>query len=287
MQNLLSHFILISIAIFSLAFPHDTFMQNDIDATKYTSFEEFPRIQVGLITIDMSELEPFTFIQHIIKLTDDPECKAILVYATGEGDDLGQAFALFNELRHATHVKPVITLIDSQCTSACYYIAAGANQIVASPTALIGGIGAQITLMRQHKSRTTGEVESDITYHSFTKGAYKKVFDLHASAPDEKDTAMIQSLLENIYERFTQDIAQSRNLNLTHVITYAAEGNIFTGSQAQNFGLIDILGSYSDTYPVIRKLLEERDQPSDLPIELIRLAEDPIDNFVTFDENII
>ena len=67
---------------------------------------------------------------------------------------------------------------------------------------------------------------------------------------DEK--ALLQSLIDDTYEQFTQSVAQSRNLPMDTVNNWA-NGKIFTGHQAQKLGLIDQIGSLQDAIEIIKQ----------------------------------
>ena len=61
-----------------------------------------------------------------------------------------------------------------------------------------------------------------------------------------------QSILDDCYETFTQAVAKSRKLSLNAKDTWA-NGKIFTGKQAKDFGLIDEIGSAYNAIKVIQR----------------------------------
>ena len=62
---------------------------------------------------------------------------------------------------------------------------------------------------------------------------------------------MLQSLLDDTYDQFVDDVAQSRKLS-AHASEWA-NGRIFTGRQAHKLGLIDETGSVSDAIKAIKE----------------------------------
>jgi protease IV len=60
--------------------------------------------------------------------------------------------------------------------------------------------------------------------------------------PEEQ---ILQSLIDNTYEQFVNTVAESRHLDPATVRTFA-DGRIFTGEQAVEFGVVDRLGSEED-----------------------------------------
>ena len=65
--------------------------------------------------------------------------------------------------------------------------------------------------------------------------------------------SLLQSVSDDVYKSFVQDIAQARHL-ATQEASIWADGKIFTGVQALKLGLVDELGSYSHAIKKIKEL---------------------------------
>ncbi len=67
-----------------------------------------------------------------------------------------------------------------------------------------------------------------------------------ASRPQtEKDVAVLQGLVNSMYERFIDVVAQGRGMD-RETVYKLADGRIYDGSQAQKNGLVDKIGYYEE-----------------------------------------
>jgi protease-4 len=58
----------------------------------------------------------------------------------------------------------------------------------------------------------------------------------------DSDKAILQSMIDDVQSQFVEAVAVGRNLDES-AVRNLADGRIFTGRQAQQFGLVDELGS--------------------------------------------
>jgi len=221
-----------------------------INITKQYSELLKPKTQVGLIELDGLLTNSGPYSSQLTKFFKDPQIKAIVLKIDCGGSAAGTGYALYNEislLKKAYH-KPVIALVENTCASGGYWIACATDHIVAPSTALIGSIGVTFQYLFEIPKLLE---QYNITYHSITAGTYKATGDsFKAMTEGEKD--LLQSVLNDTYEQFTQSVAQSRNVSMTTVDTWA-NGKIFTGNQAKDLGLIDQIGSLQDVIKLIKE----------------------------------
>jgi protease-4 len=64
---------------------------------------------------------------------------------------------------------------------------------------------------------------------------------------------MIQGLIDNVFTQFVQAVAESRDME-EDVVRKLADGRIFSGQQALEAGLIDILGNFTDAITLAAEL---------------------------------
>jgi len=165
------------------------------------------------------------------------------------GSTSGTAYSIYNEMKilKAAHPKPVIVLVENVCASGGYWISCAADHIIAGSTALIGSIG--VTLPYLFGLRQFIE-QYKITYTPVQAGKYKGVGNPFIDiTPDDK--LMLQSVLDDEYNQFTQIVAKNRNIPLAKKDEWA-NGRVFTGEQAKRIGLIDEIGSLSNAIKVIK-----------------------------------
>lgn len=136
--------------------------------------------------------------------------------------------------------KPVVASMGSVAASGGFYAAIGAEKIVAAPGTLTGSMGVII------KFANLEQIFQKIGYQSqvVKSGEFKDM-----GSPDraltESEIALLQGLINSVHSQFVADIAESRALDIEEV-RKIADGRIFSGEQAKEYGLIDELGNFHD-----------------------------------------
>ena len=209
-----------------------------------------PRTQVGVLPIKGVLYDSSSYVKQLHTFFKDTNIKAILLKMDSPGSASGTGETIFNELQtlKKEYPKPVVTLIENQCTSGGYWIACASDYIIAPGTALLGSIGVTFSYLFQLK----GLIEQyNIRYASVKAGTYKTTTDPFVDITPEEQ-ALLQGIANDTYQQFTQSIASARKLSL-NTINEWADGKILTGQQAYKLGLIDELGSASNAIKVIRE----------------------------------
>ena len=170
---------------------------------------------------------------------EDAEVKAIVFRVDSPGGSYVASDTIWRETQLARKAgKPVIVTMGNLAGSGGYFVAMGADKIVAQPgtiTASIGVLGGKL----------------------FTKGFWDKVGitydEVHTSdngtmftgAQDytPKEWAKFQQWLDRVYADFTSKVAAGRKLE-TSKVRALAKGRIWTGEDALGLGLVDALGGF-------------------------------------------
>ena len=76
----------------------------------------------------------------------------------------------------------------------------------------------------------------------------------------EKDRTVLQGIIDDVYEQFVQDVAESRDMSVEDV-KKVADGRILTGSQALAEGLVDKMGGLDDAIDIAAKLAGIEGEP--------------------------
>ncbi len=209
-----------------------------------------PRTSVGVLSIKGVLYDSSYYSKHLQRFFKEDSIKAILLKMECPGSASGTGYALFNEIQtlKQEYQKPIIVLVENICASGGLWIACAADYIIAPSTALIGSIGVYFPYLFQLKNFIE---DYKIRYESVKAGTYKTVADPFVDiTPEER--ALLQSVLDDTYQQFTQSIAKTRKLPIT-TVTEWADGKIFTGSQAHKLGLIDEIGSAQNAIKVIKE----------------------------------
>lgn len=207
------------------------------------------KTHVGVIPFKKVLSHAESYLDNLNEFFKDNDIKAIVLMMDCGGGCAGTSQTIFNEIKalKKQHPKPVIVFIENICASGAYYIACAADAIIASPSAFVGSIGVYISLPQLKEFIEQFKVKYDVIKTGTFKTAGDPLLEL---SPEQR--AMLQSLTDQTYTQFVNDVAANRPKLSASNSTAWAEGKIFTGSQALELGLIDKTGSPSTVIEELR-----------------------------------
>jgi protease-4 len=131
-----------------------------------------------------------------------------------------------------------------------YWISTTGDKIFAEPNTITGSIGVFGLLFN---IQDIGN-ENGITWDSVKTG---KFADLSSSVRPKtpEELAQIQKMVDLIYERFITKVAESRQLPKSKV-EEIAQGRVWSGTDAQELGLVDELGGIEDAILAAAEIAE-------------------------------
>lgn len=134
--------------------------------------------------------------------------------------------------------KPVVASMGSVAASGGYYVACGADSIVANPGTTTGSIGviAQFVTLRALLEKIGVRVETVKSGPFKDTGSYHRDF-------SSADKRYLQDWVDDAYAQFTEIVSLERRLDLKNV-KRLADGRVYTGRQAYHSGLVDRLGDF-------------------------------------------
>jgi protease-4 len=170
----------------------------------------------------------------------DPKIDAIIFRIDSPGGSVLAADIIWRSVEVAKQSeKPLIASFSNVAASGGYYVAAGADAILAPPASVTGSIG--VFALRPVLKGLLDKL--DINVERMTRGAHADL--LIASQPLSKETAeILDREIEAIYRLFIERVAEGRELDKREVHG-VAQGRVWTGEQAFERGLIDELGGLS------------------------------------------
>jgi len=135
--------------------------------------------------------------------------------------------------------KPVVASMGSVAASGGYWIAASSDKIIAQPTTITGSIGIFGMINTFENSLETIGV--------FTDGVGTKEL---AGVSITRDLPqgfkeLMQTHIEHGYREFLSLVATSRGMTIEQV-DQVAQGRVWSGQKAFEFGLVDQLGNFDD-----------------------------------------
>jgi len=132
--------------------------------------------------------------------------------------------------------KPVVVSMGSLAASGGYWISANADAIVAQPHTLTGSIGVfgMLPNVQELGERYGLRAERIATSPLAGVGSLWKRL-------DERQLALVQGFVDEIYERFLDLVSEGRKLERA-TVQEIAQGRVWTGARAVELGLVDELG---------------------------------------------
>ena len=182
---------------------------------------------------------------------EDDDVKAIVLYIYSPGGAATTSDLLWNYIREAGKKKPVIASMGSVAASGGYYMAAAADTIVASPNTITGSIGIFNLLFN------TQELYNDklgVRFETMTSHEYSDLFNLTRPFTPAEERVIRQNV-ESGYESFLQVVADSRGMTRDEVHE-VAQGRVWTGTDALDAGLVDILGDIDKAIEIAAEMAE-------------------------------
>ena len=179
----------------------------------------------------------------VLKALEEIEEKkypALLLRIDSPGGTVGDSYEIYQALQRLQSKVKIVASYGNISASGGVYIGMGAPHIMANPGTLTGSIG--VILRGNNLEKLLDRV--GVSFKVIKSGPYKDIlsFDRELTAPEEQ---ILQTLIDNTYEQFVNTVAESRHLDPATVRTFA-DGRIFTGEQAVEFGVVDRLGSEED-----------------------------------------
>lgn len=198
------------------------------------------REKVGVVEIKGLIADSRATLKQLDRFADDAAIKAIVVRINSPGGAVGPSQEILREIEKIKGKKKVVASLGTVAASGGYYIACGANLIMANKGTATGSIG--VLMQFTNVEGLTKKIGLD--FFTLKSGHYKDVGSpFRTMTPEEKE--YLQHLLDNIYQQFLSDVARNRKLPLEKVKSLA-EGKVYTGLEAKQLGLVDEFGNLED-----------------------------------------
>ncbi|MBN2566860.1 signal peptide peptidase SppA [Candidatus Woesearchaeota archaeon] len=194
-------------------------------------------------------VDPDTIAAFIEDAEADDSIKAIIVSI----DSPGGAPVASEEIKRKVEgtEKYTVALIRDVGASGAYWVATGADTIVASPISATGSIGVYGSYLGWE-----GLMERyNVTYNRLVAGAYKDLGSPYKELTEEEG-AIFQRLLDDLYGYFVADVARSRRMDEEEVERLAT-GELILGQTAYEEGLVDELGSWDEAIALVEDRIGE------------------------------
>jgi protease IV len=167
----------------------------------------------------------------------DDSVSAIVLRVDSPGGSVTASETIWREVKKARERgKPVVASMGSVAASGGYYVAMGADAIVANPGTITGSIGVLTGKLVARDLKDRLGVGSDAVRTNANADAWSP------NAPfTPEQHAQIEAEVDLFYDDFVQRVAQGRHLSV-EAVEAVARGRVWTGADAFDHGLVDELG---------------------------------------------
>ncbi len=172
---------------------------------------------------------------------DDEDIKAVVLRVDSPGGSVLASEQIYREvlaLRAAG--KPVVASMGDVAASGGYYIAAPADEILASANTITGSIGVFATVPTFDRTLAKLGVQVDGVGTTALSGVMRLDRPLQPQAE-----AMLQAAIDHTYGQFLQRVADGRH-KTSAAVDAIAQGRVWVGTDARRLGLVDGIGNYQD-----------------------------------------
>jgi protease-4 len=205
--------------------------------------------RVAIVEIEGMILEVDDIVRELRAHRDNPQVKAVVIRINSPGGVVGPTQEIHQALMRLREAgKPVVASLGSIAASGGYYAAVAADRIYANPGTLTGSIGVIMQMANVDNLFKKVGVE----YVVVKAGHYKDLGNFsRPMTPDER--RVLQTLLDDVHGQFIEAVAHGRKLDRAEVVKFA-DGRVFSGVQAKDLRMVDMLGSLEDAVNEAAKL---------------------------------
>jgi len=179
----------------------------------------------------------YNFIRQQTALAgQDPDVTAIVYDHNSYGGEAAGCFECSADIKQLANGKPTLAVVDSNCYSASYALACGADQIAVTPSGGVGSVG--VVAMHISMEKMLADWGLEITF--IHAGAHKIDGNPFQALPDPVKADMEKSIAKS-YDAFTALVADGRSLD--QKVVRDTEARIYRAEDALALGLIDAIAT--------------------------------------------
>ncbi|EMA53350.1 MULTISPECIES: signal peptide peptidase SppA [Halococcus] len=189
-------------------------------------------------------------VAEIERADEDPNVRALIVKLNTPGGEVLPS----EDIRLAVErfSGPTIAYATDTCASGGYWIASGCDELWAREASIVGSIGVRGSNVN---AKGLGD-KLGLEYQPLNAGEYKDAgFPL--KEPEEEDQEYLQGIVDDYYETFVKRVAEGRGLDEETVRD--TEARVYLGTDANENGLVDELGTREDIEDELADRLDTRE----------------------------
>ncbi|MBU0580157.1 MAG: signal peptide peptidase SppA [Candidatus Margulisbacteria bacterium] len=187
---------------------------------------------------------------EIDKVAEDPLVKAIIVRINSPGGSAIAADQIYGKLLKVRENKKkvIVASLGDVAASGGYYIACAADKIISNKGTLAGSIGVYSMFPIYYGLLEKIEIKQETIKTGESVDMLSGLRDI-----TEAEEAMLKESMDEVHTRFILIVAKGRKMQI-EAVRPLAQGQIFTGEQSKENGLVDELGNFSVALEEAKKM---------------------------------
>jgi|TARA_B110000438_G_scaffold70445_1_gene70681 protease-4 len=211
--------------------------------------------KVGIIQVSGPILSSNPTVKDLENFRNRKDISAILVRIDSPGGLVAPTQEIYEKIKTIKEEKPIIASMASVAASGGYYIALGADTIIANPGTIVGSIG----VIMNYPVMTKFLDKVGIEFETVKSGDLKDVGS-YSREVTEADRKHLNEMVDDMYSQFVNVVSQNRSLSKEEV-KKIADGRVFTGKQSKELGLIDVIGTFEDAVSIAGTMGQIKGKP--------------------------
>jgi len=192
--------------------------------------------KVGVVKVEGFIGDTRDIVEQLNQFGKDDSIKAVILRIDSPGGGVASSQEIYEAVIDLKKKKKVVASMGSVAASGGYMVACAADKIVANPGTITGSISAVMHFANAEELLKKLGLKTSVVKSGKFKDIGSPVREMTA-----EEKALIQELVDDIYDQFLDMVARDRNIP-KEKLRKIADGRVFTGRQAQKLGLVDYLG---------------------------------------------
>jgi protease-4 len=210
---------------------------------------------VGLVEITGPIVSSDDAVRLIKKYRDNNSIKAIVIRLDTPGGGVAASQEIYEAVKKAREIKPVVCSMAEVAASGGYYIACGCDSIVANPGTLTGSIGVILSYAMVEELMKKIGVKFEVVKAGEVKDMGSPFREM---SPQER--FLMQTMIDDVHLQFIEAVSEGRKIPIDSVKLFA-DGRMFSGRQALNLRLVDKLGTLDDAVALAGEMAGLKETP--------------------------
>jgi protease-4 len=212
--------------------------------------------KVGVVKVEGVIIDSIDINRQIREFAERDDIKAVIIRINSPGGSVAPSQEIYGEVKRLSEQKKVVASMSSVAASGGYYIALGADKIVANPGTITGSIGVIVQFMNFEALLSKIGLRGNVIKSGEFKDTGSPLREMKA-----EERKVLQALVDDVQAQFVEAVVEGRDLK-PEVVRELADGRIFSGSQALTYGLVDEIGGLYEAVELAAELSGMDKEPS-------------------------